>query len=239
MTDTDYDDDIAPQANTPAQAETLLHSLELAAACTGLHVNAEKTEYMCFNQRGDISSLNSTSLKIVDNYIYLGSSISSTEIDINRLVAKPWTVIDSLSVVWKLDLTHKIKRSFFQAAVVSILLYRCTTWAQTKRMEKKAWLQLRKNAANNIEEVQEAALLKEAAVWPPSTYHKTIPVRRTRHAEHCWRSRDEVISDILRYTPSNWRANVGLWTVGRPARTYIVPIRDIALKTYWEQWTIE
>ena len=30
-----------------------------------------------------------------------------------------------------------MKRSFFQAAVVSILLYGCTTWALTKRLEKK------------------------------------------------------------------------------------------------------
>ena len=39
--------------------------------------------------------------------------------------------------MWKSDLTDKIKRSFLQAAVVSILLYECTTWTLTKRMEKK------------------------------------------------------------------------------------------------------
>ena len=53
-----------------------------------------------------------------------------------RLV-KTWTAIDKLSVVWKSDLTDKIKHSFFQAAVVSILLYGCTTLMLTKRMEKK------------------------------------------------------------------------------------------------------
>ena len=42
-----------------------------------------------------------------------------------------------LPVIWESDLTDKIKRSFFQAAVVSILLYRCTTWTLTKCMEKK------------------------------------------------------------------------------------------------------
>ena len=39
-----------------------------------------------------------------------------------------------------IDLTDKMKRSFFQAAVVcsaSILLYGCTTWTLTKRLEKK------------------------------------------------------------------------------------------------------
>ena len=49
ITDADYADDIALLANTPNQAETLLHSLERVAAGIGLHVNAYKTEFMCFN----------------------------------------------------------------------------------------------------------------------------------------------------------------------------------------------
>ena len=130
-------DDIALLANTPAQAETLLHSLERAAAAIGLHINAHKTEYICFNQRGDISTLNSSSLKLVDKFIYLGSSVSSTDTDINKRLAKAWIAIDKLLVIWKSNLTDKIKCSFFLATVVSILLYGCTTWMLTKRMEKK------------------------------------------------------------------------------------------------------
>ena len=65
-------------ANTPNQAETLLYSLAQAAAGIGLHVNAHKTEYMCFNQTGDISTLDATSLKLVDKFTYIGSSVSST-----------------------------------------------------------------------------------------------------------------------------------------------------------------
>ena len=61
ITDADYADDIALLANTPNQAETLLHSLEWAAAGIGLHVNVHKTEYMCYNQTGDISTLDRTS----------------------------------------------------------------------------------------------------------------------------------------------------------------------------------
>ena len=83
ITDADYADDIAILANTPAQAETLLHCLERAAAGIGLHVNAHKTEYMCFNQTGDISTRGGSSLKLVDKFTYLGSSVSSTEKDID------------------------------------------------------------------------------------------------------------------------------------------------------------
>ena len=63
ITDADYADDIALQANTPNQAKTLLHSLERTAAGIGLHVNAQKTEFMCFNQKGDIYTLDGISLE--------------------------------------------------------------------------------------------------------------------------------------------------------------------------------
>ena len=66
ITNADYTDDIVLLANAPTLAETLLHSLEWATAGIGLHVNAYKTEYVCFNQTGDISTLNSSSLKLVD-----------------------------------------------------------------------------------------------------------------------------------------------------------------------------
>ena len=77
--DADYVDDIALLLNTPAQAKILLHSLEWAAVGIGLHVNADKMEYMCFNQRGYIFTLNGCSLKLMDKFTYLGSSVSSTE----------------------------------------------------------------------------------------------------------------------------------------------------------------
>ena len=88
ITDADYADDIVILANVPNQAETLLHSLEWAAAGIGLHVNAHKTEYMCFNQTGDISTLDGTSLKLVDKFTYLGSSVSSTKKDIDTRLTK-------------------------------------------------------------------------------------------------------------------------------------------------------
>ena len=216
ITDADYADDIAILANTPDQAETLLHSLERAAASIGLHVNAHKTEYMCYNQTGDISTLEGTPLKLVDKFTYLGSSVESTEKDIETRLTKAWTAINRLSTIWKSDLTDKMKRSFFQAAVTSILLYGCTTWTLTKRLEKKL--------DGNYTRMLRAILNKS---WqrhptrhqlyghlPPIT--KSIQVRRTRHAGHCWRSRDELIRDVLLWIPTHGRAKAG-----RPARTYI------------------
>ena len=126
------------------------------------------------------------------------------------------TAINRLSIIWKSDLTDKMKRSFFQAAVTSILLYGCTTWTLTKRLEKKL--------DGNYTRMLRAILNKS---WrqhptkhqlyghlPPIT--KTIQVRRTRHAGHCWRSRDELIRDVLLWTPTHGRAKAR-----QPARTYI------------------
>ena len=216
ITDANYADDIALLANTPNQAETLLHSLERAAAGIGIHVNALKTEYMCYNQTGDISTLDGTSLKLVDKFTYLGSSVSSTEKDIDTQLTKAWTAIDRLSIMWKSDLTDKMKCSFFQAAVVSILLYGRTTWTLTKRMKKR----LDGNYTRMLRAIlnkswrQHPTRQQLYGYLPPIT--KTTQVWRTRHAGHCWRSKDELISDVLLLTPAYGQAKAG-----RPARTYI------------------
>ena len=168
---TDDSDDITLLANTPAQAESLLHSLERAAAGIGLHVNADKTENMCFNRRGDISILNGSSLKLVDKFTYLRSSVFSTKTNINTRLGKAWTANDRLPVICKSDMTNKINRSSFQALVESILLYGCTTWTLTKHGEK-AWLRLHKNATSNIKHVPEAASHKAATVRPSTTHHE-------------------------------------------------------------------
>ena len=111
-----------------------------------------------------------------------------------------------------------MKRSFCQAAVVSILLYVCTTWMLTKRLEKK----LDGNSTRMLRAIlnkswrQHPTKHQLYGYLPPIT--KTILVRRTRHAGHCWRSRDELISDVLLWTP---RPTYGRAKAGRPARTYI------------------
>ena len=109
-----------------------------------------------------------------------------------------------------------MKRSFFQAAVVLILLYGCTTWTLTKSMEKR----LDGNYTRMLR-----AILNKLWILHPTKYQmyghlplitKTIKIRRTRHAGHCWRSMDELIRDVLSWTPSHGPAKAG-----RPARTYI------------------
>ena len=176
---------------------------------------------MCYNQTGNISTLGGTSLKLLDNFTYLGSSVLSSEKDIDTRLTKAWTAIGRLSIIWRSDLTDKLKHSFFQTAVVSILLYGCTTWTLTKRLEKRLdsnytrmlWAILNKSWRQHPTRHQLYGHL------PPIT--KTIPVRWIRHARHCWRSRDELISDVLQWTPTYGRAKAL-----RPARTYIQQLSE-------------
>ena len=109
-----------------------------------------------------------------------------------------------------------MNRSFFQAAIVLILLYRCTTWTLTKRMEKKLdgnYIRMLRAILNKSWR-QHPTKQQLYDQQPPIT--KTIQVRRTGHAGHCWRCRNELISDVLLWTSSHGRAKAG-----RPVRTYI------------------
>ena len=134
---------------------------------------------------------------------------------LNTQLTKAWTAIDRLSIIWKSDLTDKMKFRFSQAAVVSILLYRCTTWTLTIRLEKLDGNYTRMlRAILNKSWWQHPSRHQLYGHLPPIT--KTIQVRRTRHAGYCWRSRDELVRDILLWTPTYGRAKAG-----RPAWTYI------------------
>ena len=103
-----------------------------------------------------------------------------------------------------------MKRSFFQAAVMSILLYGCTTWTLTKRMGKKLDCNYTRmlRAILNKSRRQHPTKQQLYGHLPPIT--KTVKVRRTRHAGHSRRSRDELISDVH-----------GRAKAGQPARTCI------------------
>ena len=116
------------------------------------------------------------------------------------------------------------------------ILHGCTTWTLTKRLEKKLdgnytrmlWAILNKSWQQHPTRHQLYGHL------PPTT--KTIQVRRTRHAGHCWRSRDELISDVLLWTPHM----AGQKQDDQHEHTFsnYVRIRDVALKTCQRRWTI-
>ena len=108
-----------------------------------------------------MSTLSGKPLKSIYQFPYLGSKISSIESDIIHLVNE-WNAIYELLIIWKSDLSGKVKQYFFQAVAVSILLYGCTPWTLTKRTEK--------NLDGNYTRML-CAFLNEAAP------HKAVTVR--------------------------------------------------------------
>ena len=104
----------------------------------------------------------------------------------------------SVDVTLMSDLFEKIKRNVFQAAVVSILLYGCTTWTLTKPIEKR----LDGNCARMLRAISNKSWkqhpTKQQLYGHLPPIWKTIQIRRTRHVEHCWRRKDGLINDVLR-----------------------------------------
>ena len=104
---------------------------------------------------------------------------------------------------------------------MSILLYGCTTWTLTKRLEKKLdgnYTRMLRAILNRSWQ-QHPTRRELYGHLPPIT--KTIQTRWTRHAGHCRRSKDEIVSDVLLWTPA-----YGQSKAGRPARTFIQQLWD-------------
>ena len=151
---------------------------------------------MCFNQNQtrDISTLTSSSLKLANKFTYFRNSVSSTENDINMRLAKTWSAIDRLLVIWKSDLSDKIKVNFLQAAVVSILPHGC---------QLSVWRKSLMTIAQECYEPYWTDPQSSNCMVTYSSISKTIQVKQTRHAGHCWRSKGKFISDVLLCTPSH------------------------------------
>ena len=66
-------------------------------------------------------------VKFVYHFKYIGSSVSSTGSDVNIRWEKVCTIIDGLSIIWKFNLSDRIKQEFFQVVAVSVLLYHLDT----------------------------------------------------------------------------------------------------------------
>ena len=116
ITDVDYADGIELLANTPDQAKSLLQSGTGSRSQQRPPYQRSKKEYKYFNQRRDISTLKSGSLKLEDKFTNQGNSVLSTENYINTRLAKACIAIDWQLVIWKLDKSDEIKRSFLPSS---------------------------------------------------------------------------------------------------------------------------
>ena len=72
-----------------------------------LYVNSDKTGFMYLKKNGVIFTLNGKPLKLLDQFIYLGSNIF-TESDVSICIGKTCAVTERLLIMWKSDLFDPI-----------------------------------------------------------------------------------------------------------------------------------
>ena len=204
------------------QAELLLHQVESAAKLIGLHINEKKTEYMIFNQDGgEIKSLDDHKLKFVDDFVYLGSWISSCKKDVDVRINKVWAVFRKLEPIQKSTLPMKLKLKFFHSTVTTVLLYGSCTWILTKELEKKldgCYTKMLRVVKN----VSWKQLTRNDMLYGEIPKITTgIATQRLRFSGHCWQSKEELTHQLLLWEPIH-----GKRARGKPRQTFIDQLVD-------------
>ena len=207
ITDADYADDfdLAVLADFVKDATFLLHNTKRTAKEIGLYLNADKTEFLCFNQDASegMKSLTDEKIKQVEDFKYLGSYIASTEHDVNIRLGKAWDALNELDKIWKSNLPDNLKRNFFRAAVETVLLYGSVSWTLTTHLEKKidgAYTRMLRTALNRSWKDHPTNEELYGHIPPIS---KLLQQHRMRFAGHCWRSKEEPAGDVVLWKPTH------------------------------------
>ena len=138
VVDTDFADDIALLADSVEEVQEILEEVEKAAAAVGLQMNEDKTKYLVKNIEDPtpVKAMSGKSIELVEDFLYLGGWVESTEKDIKVRKAKAWAACHKLKTVWNSCLRKDLKVWLFTATVESVLLYGSETWTMTKRLER-------------------------------------------------------------------------------------------------------
>ena len=208
--DTDFADDLALLSNSLEQAQELLTRLENAAKQIGLHINNSKTEYMLFNQdEGDLKTLDGDVLNQVEDFQYLGAWLNTCSKDINIRIGRAWTALLKLNTIWKSNLQEDLKVQFFRATVETVLLYGSSSWTLTKALSQKidgAYTKMLR-VVKNVTWEQHVTNKVLYGKLPSIT--TIIEERRLRFSGHCFRSKQEVVHQLILWEPKHGRRSVG------------------------------
>ena len=228
LTDTDFADDIALISQSLEHAQDLLQSLEQASNGVGLYLNETKTE--CLNRclsNADlvVKTLNGASLKMVEDYVYLGSYISSSEKDFSVRKGMAWSACNDMYKIWTSQLPRRIKIEIFRATIEPILLYGSETWTLSRKLEKR----LDGTYTRLLMRAQNISWGRHASV--SDIYGNLLHVsalvrsRRVQFAGHCFRAKSETISSLLLWKSSSDKAR------GRKLSFPEVISRDTSIRT--------
>lgn len=202
LTDLDFADDLALTSESIKHAEDLLHSLETAASQVGLYCNEGKTAFLSSSDTDNtLKSLNNVNIKRVNDFKYLGSLVNDSEHDFNVRKSLAWKACNKLNKIWQSNLQKELKLQTFKTLVEPILLYGSETWTMTKAMEKSidgCYTNLLKRV-QNLNWVDHPTLNEIYNGLPRIS--SILTSRRLRFAGHCFRTKDEIISDLLLWSP--------------------------------------
>lgn len=218
ITDLDFADDIALISEQIEQAQELLNRVESEAAGVGLIANAKKTKIMAFNHntKPEIKTSDSSTLEIVEEFLYLGSNVSSTKADIKRRIALAWSASNKLHKIWKSNLSRSFKLRLFCATVESVLLYGCETWTLTKALSNKldgCYTRLLRSVLGYS--WQDHITNKILYGNLPKVTDK-IRNRRLKLTGHCIRHPEEAAHNLVLWSPTHGRRKRG-----KPPMTYV------------------
>lgn len=226
VTDADFADDLALLTDTLKDAQEMLDSLEKVAKTVGLTMNESKTKYLSINltideQQEVLKASNGSAIEKVEDFVYLGSWIASTEHDFFVRKAKAWASCHQMKNVWTSSLRRELKIRLFVATVESILLYGTETWTITKSLAKRidgCYTRMLRMALNI--NWKEHRTNKEVYGDLPRVTHK-IQQRRMRLAGHIVRHDDLIANKLVLWEPSHGRRSRG-----RPLLTYVDTLRS-------------
>ena len=215
LTDLDYADEMALISDTLPKAQELLNSPEKASNKVGLFLNAKKTKYMTINVDANHPPVTAQSGQVLEEVLdfkYLGPYIADSRKDFMTRKGQAWDVCNKLRLIWESNIAEETKVSFFRAYVESILLYGCETWTMNRELEKRlngtytrmlmrAW-----NLSWNLHPT------RQRIYGTLPTISEVVRERRLRFAGHCYRAKDQAITNLV------------LWQLPTPHRNGARPL---------------
>ena len=217
LADVEFADDVALITDTIKEAQAFLLSLEDAARYVGLHMNEGKTKYLFVNTPRPVPaplvSSKGCGIEEVEDFVYLGSWIASSEHDFLVRKAKAWAACHRMRTIWQSDMRRDLKINLFQATVESILLYGSETWTITEALKKKIdgcytrmlWMVLdskwKDRKRNRVTNADTYGSLQRVST--------KIQQRRMRLAGHIHRHNELVGHELLLWEPKHGHSGRG------------------------------
>jgi hypothetical protein len=225
LSDLAFVDDLALLEGSSDRAQPQLDSFKNKAATVGLRINTKKTEQMQLNRPSGMTitklECEGQEISSVDDFKYLGSYVGSTTKDINNRNALAWLAFSRLKSILKSDRAKpSFKLRLFNAACISVLLYRCETWVLNETLSKKLDVFARTcyrimfNIKQAEEHVSKQQLYRRTGQRP---IREIVRERQLKFTGHCIRMNKEEYTNIY----ALYKSEVGHNPIGRPKETYL------------------